>query len=103
MNLKTRKFIAETSADFWEWATSSDNDYIKIDIASPGQSMYNKFTEEYPDYGPYGRYKLSHNRFYRWMDSLGEYKFGEKPKIFRNAHGKMVQFVNTNNQNELNF
>lgn len=103
MNLKTRKFIAETSADFWEWATSNDNDYIKIGSASPGQTMYNKFTEEYPDYGPYGRFKLSHNRFYRWIEVLGEYKFGEKPKIYRNAHGKIVEFIKFEDQSKLNF
>lgn len=101
MNLKTRKFIAETSAEFWEWATSKDNDFVKLKQISIGQNMYNKFTEEYPDYGIYGRFKLSHNRFYKWLDALGEYKFGMKPKIFRSATGKTIEFIEY--VNELKF
>lgn len=101
MNLKTRKFIAETSAEFWEWATSKENDFVKLKQISTGQNMYNKFTEEYPDYGIYGRFKLSHNRFYKWLDALGEYKFGMKPKIFRSATGKTIEFIE--HVNELKF
>jgi hypothetical protein len=103
MNLKTRKFIAETSADFWEWSTSIDNEHVKLGTHIMGQSIYHKFIEDYTDYGPYGRFKLSHSRFYRWLDSLGEYKFGARPKVFRNALGKVVEFVQSDDKIELDF
>lgn len=103
MNLKTRKFIAETSTEFWEWATSSDNDFMKINVAFPGMSMYNRFVEEFPDYGTYGRWKLSHNRFYRWLDSLGEFKYKSRPKIYRGAMGKMVEFITEEKKPDLLF
>lgn len=92
-NLKTRKFIAETSSDFWEWATSRDNVYTKPLMKSLGQDLFNSFTQDYPDYSNYGRYKVSQNRFYKWIDSYGEYAFGKKPIVTRNALGKNVEFV----------
>ena len=92
-NLKTRKFIAETSSDFWEWATSKDNVYTRPQIKSLGQDLFNSFVQDYPDYSNYGRYKVSQNRFYKWIDSYGEYAFGKKPIVTRNALGKNVEFV----------
>jgi len=92
-NLKTRKFIAETSSDFWEWATSKDNVYTRPQMKSLGQDLFNSFTQDYPDYSNYGRYKVSQNRFYKWIDSYGEYAFGKKPIVTRNALGKNVEFV----------
>jgi hypothetical protein len=92
-NLKTRKFIAETSSDFWEWATANDNVYTRPQMKSLGQDLFNSFTQDYPDYSNYGRYKVSQNRFYKWIDSYGEYAFGKKPIITRNALGKNVEFI----------
>lgn len=92
-NLKTRKFIAETSSDFWEWATSKDNVYTRPQMKSLGQDLFNSFIQDYPDYSNYGRYKVSQNRFYKWIDSYGEYAFGKKPIVTRNALGKNVEFV----------
>lgn len=92
-NLKTRKFIAETSSDFWEWATSRDNVYTRPHMKSLGQDLFNSFVQDYPDYSNYGRYKVSQNRFYKWIDSYGEYAFGKKPIVTRNALGKNVEFI----------
>ncbi len=92
-NLKTRKFIAETSSDFWEWATSNDNVHTKAGVRSLGQDLFNSFTQEYPDYATYGRFKISQNKFYRWIDSYGEFQFGKKPVVTRNALGKNIEFV----------
>ena len=104
MNLRTRKFIAETSTDFWEWVTADDNVDTRLGSITIGQNIYNNFVGEYPDYGNYGRYKISHNKFYKWLDSYGNFKFGEKPRIFRNAMGKMVEFIAKKDVNtELNF
>jgi hypothetical protein len=92
-NLKTRKFIAETSSDFWEWAVSNDNVHTKATVKSLGQDLFNSFTQEYPDYATYGRFKISQNKFYRWIDSYGEFAFGKKPVVTRNALGKNIEFV----------
>ena len=93
-NLKTRQFIAETSSDFWEWATSNDNTPLKTpNYKWLGQDLFNSFTFEYPDYGSHGRFKISQNKFYKWLDSYGEFRFGEKPIVLRGALGKNVEFI----------
>jgi len=103
-NLKTRKFIAETSADFWEWCTSKDNMGTKANMPTLGNTLYNSFVSEYPDFGNYGRYKISQIKFYRWLDSFGEYQYGMKPEITRGANGKNVEFkIKQNEQSRLNF
>jgi hypothetical protein len=103
-NLRTRKFIAETSADFWEWCVDKDNMDTKANASTVGQSLFNNFIEQYSDYGQYGRYKLSHNKFYKWIDAYGEYAFNSKPRVYRISNGKQVEFiVKEVEQSKLNF
>lgn len=99
-NLKTRKFIAETSADFWEWSTSQDNIFVRVGHLHTGLEMYKSFTDDYPDYGNYGRYKISHIKFYRWLDALGEFLYNCKPRVSRSAIGKTVEFFEKNDPND---
>ena len=66
--------------------------------------MFNNFIEEYPDYGPYGKFKLSHSRFYRWLDSYGEFKYEDKPVVTRRSQGKFVEFIKKEEEQvKLNF
>jgi len=103
-NLKVRKFIAETCSDFWEWSDSDDNPYTEMERCFLGMEMFNNFIEQYPDYGPYGKFKLSHSRFYRWLDSYGEFKYEEKPIVTRKAQGKFVEFIKKKEEQvKLNF
>ena len=92
-NLKVRKLIAETSPEFWEWATSRDNMDTKPNAKSVGQDMLNRFVADYPDYDRYGRYKLSNAKFYHWLDAYGEYAFGQKPRAYKGMNGKEIHFI----------
>ena len=66
--------------------------------------MFNSFITEYPDYGPYGKFKLSHSRFYRYLDSYGEFKYSTKPIVARRCEGKYVEFIEKEaEQIKLNF
>jgi hypothetical protein len=56
---------------------------------------------QYPDWGQYGKYKISHNRFYRWIDCYGEFAFGTKPNVSRNALGKTIEFILKKDENLL--
>ena len=100
-NLATRKFIAETSGDFWEWCTGADNYMTRLNAVSLGQELYNDFSIQYPDWGQYGKYKISHNKFYRWIDCYGDFAFGTKPNISRNALGKTIEFILKKDENLL--
>lgn len=92
-NLKVRKLIAETSPEFWEWATARDNMDTKPNAKSVGQDMLNRFVADYPDYDRYGRYKLSNAKFYHWLDAYGEYAFGQKPRAYKGMNGKEIHFI----------
>tara|TARA_R100001510_G_C7654188_1_gene212810 strand:- start:34 stop:2388 length:2355 start_codon:yes stop_codon:yes gene_type:complete len=103
-NLKVRNFIAETNSDFWEWADSNDNVYTDKGTSFLGMELFNNFIEEYPDYGPYGKFKVSHSKFYKWLDSYGKFKYDSKPIITRKSNGKMVEFIELEpEQVKLNF
>jgi hypothetical protein len=91
-NLEVRKFISSTNHDFYDWANDKDNMQMKAPNSSIGQDLYNKFTNDNPDYGPRGRYHLTLIRFYKFLDMWGEFKYGQKPTVVREATGKRIQF-----------
>jgi hypothetical protein len=92
-NLKVRKLIAETSSEFYEWASSRDNMDTKPNARTLGKDMLNSFVDEYPDYGLRGRYTISNAKFYHWLDAYGEFAFGMKPRVNRTTLGKQIHFV----------
>jgi len=68
INLEKRKFIKDTSFDFYEWAMDEDN--IQVGIAYPKKELFNNFIEEYNDY----RKWLTQKRFSGWIQKLAIYK-----------------------------
>lgn len=91
-NLRERKFVAETSMDFYDWCKDRYNNMTKVGSETLGQEMYRSFTEQNPDYGPRGKMSLPLTKFYKWLDSWGEYMFNVRPITYRSALGKMVKF-----------
>lgn len=62
VNLEIRKFIKETSFEFYEWAnkeTLKENDRLNKTM------VFNTFLEEYPDFK---RFNLSQKRFWMWVE-----------------------------------
>ena len=70
-NLNTRRFIAETNHEFFEWAT--DKDTLLLNKRLYKSDEYNSFILEYPDYSR----KLSRKMFTKWLKSYGVYKAGK--------------------------
>ena len=66
-NLNTRKFIAETSHEFYEWSTEPGN--IETNLRIYKADIYNLFIMEYPDYTR----KLSRKLFGKWVKSYALY------------------------------
>jgi hypothetical protein len=60
-NLKMRKFIAETSMEFYEWVKDVEN--CPIGIRNEKQQYFNKFTEEYQDFKKW----LTRKKFNIWV------------------------------------
>jgi hypothetical protein len=88
-NIKLRKFIAETSMEFYEWINDSEN--FRTNIRNNKSKSYDLFVNEYIDYK-----KLSRKRFHSWVEKYANYKgfvFADG-----NTHGErwfMVTDVNT--------
>ncbi|MDX9798987.1 MAG: BT4734/BF3469 family protein [Bacteroidales bacterium] len=66
-NLKTRKFINDTSFDFYEWVLEGN---IELGQRVYKTDKFNEFVEEYPDYK---KFNLSQKRFSKWLDALAVY------------------------------
>jgi hypothetical protein len=98
-NLKVRKFYIATSHEFAEWALGEDKEHaLKPDIDYIGQNVMNDFMEKYPDYGQYGKIKLTHRTFYRWLDEYAKFRYGTKLIEKRSAMGKVISFYEEKKQ-----
>lgn len=90
VNIKKRKFIAETSMEFLEWVSDEENIrcYIKYDKAE----KFTQFTNEYKDYQKF----LSRKKFDIWLQKYAVYI---DKKHFSGHSGSMKWFM----INELDF
>lgn len=93
-NLPTRRFISETSHEFFEWINDPENIYGKLDIKHIKKSVYDAFIEEYPDFGPRGKINVIRKRFYSWLMLYGEFKYQAAPETGRESSGAWIKFKN---------
>lgn len=68
-NLKMRKFIAESSMEFYEWI-SSDNENFEMNARHDKSGKFDSFTNEYQDY----KKTLSRKRFQQWVEKYAKFK-----------------------------
>lgn len=67
VNLEIRKFIKETSFEFYEWANSET---IKENERLNKSIVFNAFLEDYPDFK---KFNLSQKRFWMWVDKYCDF------------------------------
>lgn len=67
-NLETRKFIKETSFEFYEW--TQDGQVIPIGTRLYKTQLFSRFCEDYPDYK---KFNLSQRRFWLWLDKYADF------------------------------
>ena len=91
-NLPTRRFISETSHEFYEWIEDSENNYGKVGVKHIKKTLYNEFVEYYPDYGPRGKINLTRKKFYAWLDLFAEFKYGTSAESGRESAGAWIRF-----------
>jgi hypothetical protein len=100
-NLEVRKFIKNTSFEFFEW-TKPDafgkNDNIEFNTRCTKQTYYDSFINEYPDFRTY---KLSQKRFTQWIEHYC--KFYNYVYLTGNSNGqRWFEIVNKNVETEEN-
>lgn len=92
LNLKTRKFIAETDHNFWEWVTDKDNDEVAFDRKLYKQDLYNSFVADNPDFGPRAKMSITLNKFYSWLEAYSVYSTGMSSENGRDSKGRWIKF-----------
>ena len=97
-NLDVRKFIKDTSFEFYEWSKPNiDNTNENIDFNKRiiKQQFFTTFITEYPDFKTY---KLSQKRFTQWVESYCNY-YGYK-YVSGNSNGeRWFEIINLDSKN----
>src|SRR5699024_7123682 len=70
VNLETRKFIASTSMELYEWMEDRDN--FVFDHRHNRRDKFELFIADYPDFKN-GRFKLTQRIFNRWIERYAHY------------------------------
>lgn len=66
-NLEVRKFIKETSFEFYEWSQDVEN--LPLGVRLDKNESFVKFTNEYQDFKKW----LSQKKFTQWLEQFGKY------------------------------
>lgn len=70
-NIKLRKFISETSQEFYEWVTFEDNEMVNIRLNK--RNKFDQFVEDYQDYKKW----LTQKKFNIWVKKYAKYILAE--------------------------
>jgi hypothetical protein len=94
-NLEVRKFIKNTSHEFFEWTKpdiNGENENIEFNTRNIKQTYFDSFINEYPDFKTY---KLSQKRFTQWIEQYC--KFYNYEYINGNSNGqRWFEIINKN-------
>jgi hypothetical protein len=96
-NLEVRKFIKNTSFEFYEWTkkdANGKNENIEFNVRSQKQTYYDSFINEYPDYRTY---KLSQKRFTQWLEHYCKF-YGYEYNSGNSNGQRWFEIINTNEQ-----
>lgn len=91
-NIKLRRFIAETSMEFFEW--SKDRELLPYNVRNEKTEFFNKFTDEYKDYQKW----LSRKKFNQWIQKYCS--FMDLEYIEGNTNGSRWFTIKDDNFNE---
>lgn len=94
-NLEVRKFIKETSYEFYEW--SQDRDNLPYNIRLDKTEYYTKFMNEYQDFKKW----LSQKRFTQWLESHARF-YDIKILQGRTHSMRYIEFITDENKSEEN-
>lgn len=84
-NLEVRKFIKETSFEFYEWVQEDDN--IQYNTRLSKSFLYNSFLEEFPDLKKW----LSNKKFSQWLEYFAKFKNYETDKGRSQLEGRWIE------------
>jgi hypothetical protein len=87
-----RKFINETSPEFWEWLDDDGKEpKLALGVLHYRAPLMEAFIKEYPDWDRY-KYNLSARKWDMWLDAYGQFK-GWEVISERNQNGRYTKYV----------
>ena len=89
-NLEVRKFIKETSFEFYEW--SQDRDNLPYGTRLDKSEYFHKFINEYQDFKKW----LTQKRFTQWLEEYGKF-YNIEFNTGRTHTMRFIEFVDSNN------
>lgn len=94
-NLEDRKFIKETSFEFYEYSNEEPTS-LPLDERMIKATKYNEFVTEYPDTKKW----LSQKKFSQWLDSYARFK-NYKILHGKASEGRWVEILSGNEKKEI--
>tara|TARA_R110000772_G_scaffold67579_2_gene150052 strand:+ start:19332 stop:21695 length:2364 start_codon:yes stop_codon:yes gene_type:complete len=94
-NIKLRKFIAESSMEFYEWASEDDN--LSFDVRHNQKVIFNKFTDDYPDFKRW----LTQKKFNAWISKWGTLN-GVKFTKGHSQNERWIELISKEDMDEFN-
>jgi hypothetical protein len=96
VNLKIRKFSAETCHEFVEWCgllkNSIENTKLRPNNRIYKTDLYNDFVEENPDFAPKSKFTVSRVVFQNWLNTYSLFKYNEHAQQGRDLGGRWILF-----------
>ena len=98
VNLDVRRLSAATCHEFIEWCGlingSTSTPVLLSNMKLSKLQLYLEFTGENADFAPRGKMYVSMTKFYKWLGSYCEFKYGTKPEEGRDSdRGRWIRFV----------
>ena len=95
VNLRIRRFSAETEHEFVEWCGiigGGENTKLDINQRVYKQELYFDFIEDNPDFAPKAKRTVSRTRFYKWLIAYNYYKYDCPPEEDRDKIARWIRF-----------
>jgi len=96
VNLKIRKFSAETCHEFVEWCgllkNSIENTKLRPNNRIYKTDLYNDFVEENPDFAPKSKFTVSRVVFQNWLNTYSLFKYNQHAQQGRDLGGRWILF-----------
>ena len=96
VNLKIRKFSAETCHEFVEWCgllkNSIENTKLRPNNRIYKTDLYNDFVDENPDFAPKSKFTVSRVVFQNWLNTYSLFKYNQHAQQGRDLGGRWILF-----------
>jgi phage/plasmid-associated DNA primase len=93
VNLKERKFHAETCKEFADWCADEKGGKIVFGKPLHANELYEYFTTDYPDFAARSKYTISRRLFTQWLRAFNLYETGTEPVMSRDRSGQLITFT----------